>query len=239
MVRHGDGREFPLEHEHEGIWVGVLPDPEVPDYRLEVSYEDGHAHAADDAYRYLPTLGEVDLHLINEGRHERLWEVLGARVHHYDPPLGEPVSGTAFAVWAPSARGVRLKGDFNGWDGREHPLRQLGQSGVWELFVPGVGTGTGYKYSILGADGQWREKADPMAFYAEPPPDTASKVFESQLLLGRPGLDGHPARPSSTSTSRCRSTRCTWRRGAATRAGTTWPTSCRRTSPTSASPTSS
>ena len=73
--------------------------------------------------------------------------------------------------------------------------------------------------SILGADGQWREKADPMAFCAEPPPDTASKVFESQLHVGRPGLDGQPGRPSSTSTSRCRSTRCTWRRGAAARAG--------------------
>ena len=93
----------------------------------------------DDPYRFLPTLGEMDLHLINEGRHEQLWEVLGARVHHYPGAL-EPVTGTSFAVWAPSARAVRLKADFNSWDGREHPMRQLGSSGVWELFVPDVGS---------------------------------------------------------------------------------------------------
>jgi 1,4-alpha-glucan branching enzyme len=182
-VRHGDGTGFPLEHEHEGIWVGVVPgapdNNSVPDYRLEVTYDGAPTLTADDPYRFLPTLGEMDLHLINEGRHEQLWEVLGARVHHYDAPLGEPISGTAFAVWAPSARGVRIKGDFNSWDGREHPMRQLGQSGIWELFVPAVGSGTGYKFIVLGADGQWREKADPMASWAEKPADTASKVFES------------------------------------------------------------
>ena len=79
----------------------------------------------DDPYRFLPTLGEIDLHLINEGRHEQLWEVLGAHVHHYPGAL-EPVTGTSFAVWAPSARAVRIKADFNSWDGREHPMRQLG-----------------------------------------------------------------------------------------------------------------
>ena len=170
----------PLEHEHEGVWVGVVPGEDVPDYRLEVTYDDGATHTVDDPYRFLPTLGEMDLHLINEGRHEQLWEVLGARVHHYDAPLGEPISGTSFAVWAPSARGVRIKGDFNSWDGREHPMRQLGQSGIWELFVPATGSGTGYKFVVLGADGQWREKADPMASWAERPADTASKVFESR-----------------------------------------------------------
>ena len=80
----------------------------------------------------------MDLHLVNEGRHELLWTVLGSRVHHYRSATGD-VSGTSFAVWAPGARGVRLEGDFNSWDGREHPMRQLGQSGVWELFVPAVG----------------------------------------------------------------------------------------------------
>ena len=112
----------------------------MPDYRLEVTYAGGAPMPSDDAYRYLPTLGEVDLHLINEGRHEQLWEVLGAHVRTYDGPTG-PVTGTSFAVWAPHAKGVRLKGDFNSWDGREHPMRQLGISGVWELFVPGVGSG--------------------------------------------------------------------------------------------------
>jgi 1,4-alpha-glucan branching enzyme len=173
-----EGGKLALEHEHGGIWVGVLDVPKVPDYRLEVAYAGGEPHVVDDAYRYLPTLGEMDLHLINEGRHEELWEVLGSHVRRYDSPSG-PVTGTSFAVWAPHARGVRLKGDFNDWDGREHPMRQMGTSGVWELFVPGVGSGTRYKYLILGADDQWREKADPMAFHTEVPPQTSSVVFDS------------------------------------------------------------
>ncbi len=176
-VVHGTSRT-PLAHEHEGIWVGVLDVEKVPDYRLEVTYKDGPAQSVDDAYRYLPTLGEIDLHLINEGRHEQLWRVLGAHVHVYDGPTG-PVEGTAFAVWAPQAKGLRVRGDFNSWDGREHPMRQLGVSGVWELFVPGVGSGTRYKFQVLGADDVWREKADPMAFHTEVPPAQSSVVFES------------------------------------------------------------
>ncbi|MCW2764150.1 MAG: 1,4-alpha-glucan branching enzyme [Nocardioides sp.] len=183
VVRYNDSagaeRETELTHEHEGIWVGVLPVSEVPGYRLEVRY-DGDPLSTDDPYRFLPTLGELDLHLINEGRHEQLWEVLGSRVHHYAELGGSGgVTGASFAVWAPSARGIRLKADFNNWDGREHPMRQLGESGVWELFIPDIGKGTAYKYVILGADGQWHEKADPMAFYAEQPPATSSVVFES------------------------------------------------------------
>ena len=173
----GASGETELAHEHEGIWAGVIALTDVPDYRVAVSYGPDE-HVVDDPYRFLPTLGEMDLHLINEGRHELLWTVLGARVHHYPGALG-PVTGTSFAVWAPSARAIRIKADFNSWDGREHPMRQLGTSGVWELFVPDVGTGTSYKYTILGPDGQWREKADPMAYWAEKPADTASKVFES------------------------------------------------------------
>ena len=101
--------------------VGVLPRRRrVPDYRLEVDYGDGAACADDDPYRFLPTLGEIDLHLIGEGRHEELWKVLGAHVRTYDAPAG-PVTGTSFAVWAPNARGVRVAGDFNYWDGRALP----------------------------------------------------------------------------------------------------------------------
>ena len=112
--------------------------PDVPDYRLEVTYAGGEPQLSDDAYRYLPTLGEMDLHLINEGRHEQLWEVLGAHVRRYEASTGD-VTGTSFAVWAPNAQGVRVTGDFNCWDGRAHPMRPLGVSGVWELFVPDVG----------------------------------------------------------------------------------------------------
>ncbi|WP_240482400.1 1,4-alpha-glucan branching protein GlgB [Microbacterium sediminis] len=183
--RHPDGRHrVELEHEQDGIWVGVLtgvPEGDVPAYRIETSYADGSTHEADDPYRFLPTLGPLALHLIGEGRHERLWQVLGAPVHEYDGLGAWPnVRGTAFAVWAPRARAVRVKADFNNWDGREHPMRQLGTSGVWELFVPDVGSGTHYKYDILGADGRWRLKADPMAQYAEVPPLTASVVHESR-----------------------------------------------------------
>jgi 1,4-alpha-glucan branching enzyme len=173
------GQRYLAEHLHGGVFGTVLSgDP--ADYRIEVTYGDDSSHTSvvDDPYRWLPTLGDVDLHLISEGRHENLWQVLGAHVRRYDTPNGE-VTGTSFAVWAPNARGVRVVGDFDYWSGRAFPMRSLGHSGVWELFVPGVGAGTKYKYSILGADGQWREKADPFAFATEVPPATASVVFES------------------------------------------------------------
>ncbi len=179
VVLHGDERSV-LAHVHEGVWEGDLGLADVPDYRVEVTYAGGEPMVLDDPYRFLPTVGETDLHLINEGRHENLWEVLGAHVHHYEGLGAGGVSGTSFSVWAPQARGVRLKGDFNSWDGREHPMRQFGESGVWELFLPGVGSGAQYKFVVLGADGQWREKADPMAFHTEVPPATSSVVFESR-----------------------------------------------------------
>src|SRR6266496_4751975 len=121
-----DDQRLELRHEFDGIWVGVLDTDKVPDYRLEVSYTDGPAIEVDDPYRYLPSLGEVDLHLIGEGRHEQLWTVLGAHVRRYDGPSGT-VTGTSFAVWAPNAQGIRLTADFNFWDGRAHPMRSLGE----------------------------------------------------------------------------------------------------------------
>jgi len=178
-VLHGD-TETPLSHVHAGVWEGELPLTDVPDYRVSVAYDGGEPTTYDDPYRYLPTVGETDLHLINEGRHEQLWQVLGAKVRRFD----NGVTGTSFAVWAPHAKGVRVKGDFNHWDGREHPMRQLGTSGVWELFVPGIGSGTRYKFVILGADDEWREKADPMAVHTEVPPATSSVVFDSTHTWG-------------------------------------------------------
>jgi 1,4-alpha-glucan branching enzyme len=124
-------------------------------------------------------VGELDLHLIAEGRHERLWEVLGAHVRTLEGPDG-PVEGTSFALWAPNARTVQVVGDFNGWDGGGHAMRSLGGPGVWDLFVPGVGAGTRYKFRIEGADGRWHEKIDPLAFGTEVPPATASVVVEPQ-----------------------------------------------------------
>jgi len=177
----GDLR-FEAVPEGDGLFAAVVPGPEVPDYRLEVTYDDAPG-VIDDPYRFWPTLGELDLHLIGEGRHERLWDVLGAHVQRYETVSG-PVVGTSFAVWAPNARGVRVLGDFNFWDGRAYPLRTMGSSGVWELFVPGVGSGNRYKFELLGPDGRWRQKADPLAFAAEAPPATASVVHESHYMWG-------------------------------------------------------
>ncbi|MGB9374796.1 MAG: 1,4-alpha-glucan branching protein GlgB [Jiangellales bacterium] len=178
VVTVGDER-FELAHEHAGVFVGALPFPEVPDYRLDVTYS-GNTVPTDDPFRFLPTLGEVDLHLVGEGRHEQLWQVLGSHVRTYETLTG-PVTGTSFAVWAPSASGVRVVGDFNYWDGLGHPMRSLGSSGVWELFIPDVGDGTRYKFQVLGRDGVWRLKADPMAFATEMPPSTASVVHTSRF----------------------------------------------------------
>ncbi|WP_427004720.1 1,4-alpha-glucan branching enzyme [Pseudarthrobacter sp. H2] len=171
---------FPMTHESGGVWVAVLEPLEhghVPDYRLEVTYKDHTPVTADDPYRYLPTVGEVDLHLISEGRHERLWDVLGAHVQHYKSALGD-VDGVSFAVWAPNAQAIRVKGDFNSWSGKEHSMRSLGSSGVWELFIPGVLAGACYKFEIRSRHGHWVEKADPLAFGTEIPPLTASRVVE-------------------------------------------------------------
>ena len=122
----------------------------------------------------VPSLGELDLYLIGEGRHHRLWDALGA--HPYDGPQG---SGTRFAVWAPGAREVRLVGDFNGWDRTTMPMKRRADSGVWELAVPGTGPGNRYKYVIAGSDGSWTDRADPMATHTGVPPETHSVVFES------------------------------------------------------------
>ncbi|WP_113703985.1 1,4-alpha-glucan branching protein GlgB [Nonomuraea lactucae] len=170
-----DGTAHDMRHQAHGVFEVTVPGlDKVPDYTLSVQYPGGEPHEVRDPYRHWPTLGEVDLHLIGEGRHERLWEVLGARVlRHQD------VDGTAFAVWAPNARGIRVVGDFNHWDGTAYPMRSLGRSGVWELFVPGIDAGERYKYQILGADGVWRDKADPMARRTEVPPQTASIVEHS------------------------------------------------------------
>jgi 1,4-alpha-glucan branching enzyme len=168
----------PMKRVHDGGVFEAVVAGAPADYRIEVTYG-AETHVVDDPYRWLPTLGEVDLHLIGEGRHENLWTVLGAHVRSYDTP-GGPVAGTSFAVWAPNARGVRVVGDFDYWDGRALPMRSLGSSGVWEIFVPGVGDGGRYKFQVLGADGEWRQKADPMAFACETPPATASVITTSR-----------------------------------------------------------
>ncbi len=181
-----DGERAVMERVHPaGLFEGTLPVADgievggpIPEYQLEVTDGD-RVVTVEDPYRFPPTLGEIDQHLIGEGRHHRLWERLGAR-----PMTLEGVAGTAFAVWAPNARSVRVVGDFNAWDGRSYPMRVLGASGVWELFVPAAGPGTRYKYELLGADGGLVLKADPLAFATERPPATASVVTVSHYQWG-------------------------------------------------------
>ncbi len=115
-------------------------------------------------------LGELDLHLAGEGRHERIYERLGAHVVD---------EGVSFAVWAPNARGVSVVGDWNRWDGRADKLEPVGSSGIWAAIVPEASDGDGYKFEVHGADGHLRLKADPFAFYAEVPPKTASRIYRS------------------------------------------------------------
>jgi 1,4-alpha-glucan branching enzyme len=170
-----NGGTAPMKPFGDGLWAGFVPDlaPGQFAYRIRFGFPDGNDWELDDPYRFSPTLGEVDLHLIGEGTHERLYDVLGAH-----PRTHQGVAGVSFAVWAPNARSVRIVGDFDRWDGRLMPMRSMGTSGVWELFVPHIGPGELYKFEILGADGKLRLKADPLAFAMQVRPETASRVWE-------------------------------------------------------------
>ena len=190
-----DGTETELKPDGDGgLFTIFLKGAGLPlRYRVRFRFADGNAWERDDPYRFLPTVGDLDLHLFNEGTHRRLWEVLGARPLRHDG-----VDGTAFAVWAPSARRVSVVGDFCGWDGRLFPMRSMGASGVFEIFLPAVGEGALYKYEILTGDGQLRLKTDPYARSMELPPGTASRVWASRYDWGddawmeeRPGRDPH------------------------------------------------
>jgi 1,4-alpha-glucan branching enzyme len=170
-----------LDHLSHGVWQGFVDAKKVPDYRIVATYEGDDAELEwriDDPYRHVPTLGELDLHLIREGRHEELWRAVGSNLHSVKGSLGES-HGTRFAVWAPNAQAVRVVGEFNHWNGVAHSMRVMGASGVWELFIPGIGAGTKYKYEILTQDGNWITKIDPLARATEVPPSTASIVSES------------------------------------------------------------
>ncbi|GHH53474.1 1,4-alpha-glucan branching enzyme [Streptomyces candidus] len=168
-----EGMRAQLLDEGDGFFAGVVPLDAVPEYRLLITYDDNEIEV-DDPYRFLPALGDLDLHLIGEGRHEELWKALGAQ-----PLVHQSCTGTRFTVWAPNARGVRVVGDFNYWDGTGYPMRSLGGTGVWELFLPGVGEGALYKFQITRPDGSFTMRADPMARRTEVPPANASVVTDS------------------------------------------------------------
>jgi 1,4-alpha-glucan branching enzyme len=153
-----------------GIFRGMLVS-DAP-YLLDATMADGSSWTFEDAYRFGPVLGDLDEFLIGEGTHRRLWDVLGAHVREH-----EGTHGTHFAIWAPNALRVSVVGGFNAWDGRRHAMRRRGATGIWEIFVPGIGDGEAYKYEILGADGSLQPlKADPVGFGSQHPPENASVV---------------------------------------------------------------
>jgi 1,4-alpha-glucan branching enzyme len=156
-----------------GFFACLLPKGSQFSYRLEVTTADGHRFDYRDPYAFMPTLGELDVYLAREGRHEELYRRLGA--HRID--LGG-ARGVSFAVWAPAARGVSVVGDFNQWDGRLNPMRNMGGSGIWELFVPDLPEGALYKFEVHHADGSSALKIDPFARRTECPPKTAAVVWE-------------------------------------------------------------
>ncbi len=194
IVVRGPWGETRLEREYLNVWSGTIPGPPVPSYHLVREYWD-EGVVMEDPYRFEPTLSDVDLHLISEGRHELVWTKLGAHLRECDG-----VHGCAFSVWAPAARGVRVALASGPRLAAELPMRKLGASGVWELFVPGVAQGMAYQFQVLGADGVWRDKADPYAFRAETGPGAHSIVQESRYEWGDSWwLDGRAGRLPETS----------------------------------------
>jgi len=156
----------------DGVFAARLARDRPANYRLRVRWADGQESLLDDPYRFGPVLGEMDVWLLGEGSHLRPFEILGAHLRAM-----EGVDGTSFAVWAPNASRVSVVGDFNVWDGRRHPMRLRRECGVWEIFIPGLGAGTRYKYEVRTRDGVVLPlKADPYAFLGELRPATASVV---------------------------------------------------------------
>jgi 1,4-alpha-glucan branching enzyme len=154
---------------HTGLFIG--PSPGSGPYLLDIDWG-GPIQQTEDPYSFGPLLGDLDVYLFAEGRHRDLANCLGAHAM-----LVDGVPGVRFAVWAPNARRASVVGDFNSWDGRRHQMRLRHEAGVWEIFVPRVAPGALYKYELLGPDGAvLPQKADPVAWRAEPPPATASIV---------------------------------------------------------------
>jgi 1,4-alpha-glucan branching enzyme len=175
LARDGDAVLTELQRiDAAGFWCGVMP-ARVP-YRLLIERGDSE-RITEDPYSFGPALGDLDVYLLGEGRHREFGRTLGAHVMEIDG-----VPGVRFAVWAPNARRVSVVGNFNGWDGRRHPMRLRHGAGVWELFIPRLVPGTLYKYELLGPDGALLPlKADPVAGAGECPPATASIVIEDAL----------------------------------------------------------
>ncbi|HUR44811.1 MAG TPA: 1,4-alpha-glucan branching protein GlgB [Candidatus Saccharimonadales bacterium] len=168
---------FALQKIHEsGLFEGTTPKAQhVYAYDLIVTDFQGKTHRTRDPYSFLPTLGETDLYLFGQGNERRIYDKLGGQLRVIDG-----VPGTSFAVWAPNAQRVSVVGAFNGWDGRYHTMRSLGSSGVWELFIPGLGEGTLYKFELRKQNGDVAVKTDPYGFFYETAPKNAAIVWNNR-----------------------------------------------------------
>ncbi len=162
-----------------GVWEAEVPGARMPFRYLLDFTGPGAPWTSGDPYRFWPTISDGDLAPLHRGQHHALWKLLGAREMDSD---GE--AGVSFTVWAPNARAVSVVGDFNGWDRRIHPMRTMGQSGVWEIFLPGIAAGERYKFSVFGADGIVREKSDPLGQRFEVRPASATIVDTSRHTWG-------------------------------------------------------
>ncbi|MBA3004922.1 MAG: 1,4-alpha-glucan branching protein GlgB [Desulfurivibrio sp.] len=177
LLANGEKKEM-YKTRPEGFFEIVITDCSEPfPYEYEVAYYDENHHVFKDPYCFLPQMSEYDRYLFNNGTYYEIYNTLGAHLVTIDG-----VTGTIFRVWAPSAKRVSILGDFNYWDGRVHQMRVLGNSGIWELFIPEIGQGEAYKYEVKTQHDALLEKSDPFQFFSEIRPKTASIVW---------GLDGY------------------------------------------------
>ena len=167
-------RRYPMQKRHpDGFFEAVISRRNDPfPYRLRVERYNGEIAQFYDPYSFEPSLSEDDLYLINEGTHYHIYNKLGSHKRVLDD-----IEGVSFAVWAPNAKRVSVVGDFNIWDGRYHPMRSLGQSGVRELFIPGLKKGVKYKYELIDQEDRVHLKTDPYALYYESSPNNASLIW--------------------------------------------------------------
>ncbi len=176
LLVNGMTGALPMERVHpDGVFEVEMP-AHKRSYRLRIGFADGNAVDIEDAYRFPSTLGDLDLYLLGQGSHRDIFRKMGA---HPTRLLG--VAGTYFAVWAPNASRVSVIGAFNDWDGRRHVMRLHPGNGIWEIFIPGIGSGTQYKFEMLDQQGELLPfKSDPVGQYHEGPPGNASVVYKSR-----------------------------------------------------------
>jgi len=198
VLARKDEQSFPAERlSAEGFFQAVLPGVKSDArYQLHLTGWDDSRAVVQDPYAYGPIMGEVDLHLFSEGNHLEIYEKFGAHLR----TVGD-VEGVYFAVWAPNAQRVSVVGDFNGWDGRTNPMRRLLGSGVWELFLPGVGEGVHYKFEIRTPGGALLLKSDPFALFNQHGKQTSSLVYNLDRYQWNDSewMEARPARKLQTS----------------------------------------